>query len=244
MRRKLMALGLATAVGCGGHSSTTGPSEGGGPSGSGGSSGSAAAGAAAVAGAVASGGGAGRNDGPPPLLPQSDAPPVEGDGRLPDLPETAVGLQGTGWDLCSVGFTRSKEDCGACPVARGEQFLVVGSTVAEPAQSAEPAKPPGPQAYFYFHPATTASALWLDVAWLSGARSAELSLWETDTICQTQGSPEVFDISPLLVGDSGAWATACVPLSDFGSFAGLGFRIATAGKVGLDALRFGPPCPP
>lgn len=240
MRRRLIGFGLVTMLGCGGHAVSEDERAG---SGGGGSPGTSVAGSGALAGSPALGGSAGPNDGPS-LSPQRDAPPAEGDGRLPDLPETRVGESGTGWDLCSAGFTLSSNDCGACPAARGEQFLVVGRTSAtEPSEPSEPAEPERPQAYFYFHPATTASALWLDVAWLAGARSARLSLWETDTVCSSQGAPKVYELSPLLTGPSGAWTTACVPLTDLGPFAGLGFRIATSGRLGLDALRFGPPCP-
>lgn len=228
--RRLIGFGLATVLGCGGHATSQGDPAG---SGGGGSTGTPAAGSPAL------GGSAGSNEGPTALLPQKDAPPPEGDGRLPDLPETPVGDSGTGWDLCSAGFTRSSDECGGCPAARGERFLVVGPTIAD-----EPAGTDRPQAYFYFDTATTASALWFDVTWLEGARSAQLSLSETDSYCDSRGAAKVYELSPLLSDGSGVWTTACVPLGDLGPFTGLGFRIATAGRLGLDALRFGPPCPP
>lgn len=193
--------------------------------------GAAAAGAASVAGSSPGGAAA------TPLSPQVGAPSPVSDGRLPDLPETRVGEPAVGWDNCSPGLLTSRRECVACPAARGMDFLIAGAAPPD-----VPVEPGRPQFYFYFQEPQSSAALWVDFAWLSGPRSAQLSLWETNTLCDPQGEPQVFDLAPLLLGPSGAWSSACIPLDESHKLQGLGFRINTAGRVGIDAIRFGPPC--
>lgn len=252
---------LAIAVGCGGKTLTFGadgedaPAPNGGQPGGGtapvsgtaGGSASAAAspgsggaspfGGVSSAGTLSSAGTTPASEEPTPLLPRAGAPSPVGDGRLPDLPETRVGSPGTGWDRCHGGeLLSSRYECVACPAARGTEFFVAAPLPPLPVS------PSPPEAYFYFEPPLTAEALWLDVAWLSGPRSAQLSLWETDAACRPLGAPRTFDLAPLLSGGFGAWQSACIPLDETRELWGLGFRVDADGRLGLDALRFGPPC--
>jgi hypothetical protein len=153
---------------------------------------------------------------------------------LPDIPDTSVGEPMVGWDLCSAELLTSRQECVACSAARGSYFLIADAT--------PPVDASRPQFYFYFQKSQSSPALWIDFAWLSGPRSAELSLSETDTMCDPRSEPRVFDLAPLLTGSAGVWSSACIPLDPTVKLQGLGFRLRTAGRVGIDAIRFGPPC--
>ena len=215
---------VALAVSCGGQSAGKDPL-----------SGAGAGAGAGAGGAVGAGGTAGA--GPAALLPQANAPSHLSDGRLPDIPDVPVGAPTRGWDRCSAELLSSREECLACPAAWGTEFLVAGA-----APPGTPVDPDRPQFYFYSQQMERASAVWLDVAWLSGARSAELSLWETNLYCDPNGAARRFDLAPLLSGASGAWSSACIPLDETRDLVGFGFRIDAAGRVGIDSVRFGPAC--
>jgi hypothetical protein len=119
------------------------------------------------------------------------------------------------------------------------EFLIAQAPAAGTPVDAE-----RPQFYLYFEPPESAPSLWIDFAWLSGPRAAELSLWETNTFCEPLGEARVFDISALLTEPVGQWTSACIRLDSSTELHGLGFRLSAAGRVGIDAIRFGPPCRP
>ncbi len=227
-----LALSIAAAAlsaGCGGRATSRANHDGAG-------GGGVAAVAMGGAAGTAAGGVAGMSGAPdlPQLLPQANPPSPEGDGRVPDVPDTLVG---DGWDYCSNDLrSTQREPCAECPTApRGEDFLLVGPDYTDP-------HPKEPQAYFFFDEPTQADALWFDIMGIDGRTNSELAVMPTDAGCQPQAAARVFDLQPL-VEMRGQWLTACVPLTDFAPFVGLGFRVDAPGRVGLDAFRFGPACP-
>jgi len=217
--------------GCGGHALSSESASGGGGSASGGSAVDAGGGATAL---------------PGNLAPRSDAPNAEGDGILPDLPDARVGDPGNGWDLClNTPSWRRYESipCNHCPAAqRGDDYLIIGPHTGEGTAASGTSLP---QAYFYFHPPISAAALWLDIAYFEGERTGWLELLPTTLYCEPTGEPRHFELRQMLEGPTGKWSSTCVPLTDFGLLDGLGFSLGSEGGVfAVDALRFGPACPP
>lgn len=171
-----------------------------------------------------------------PLRPRIGGPTPEGDGRLPDIPETLPGSAGVGWDRCFSDQELSPAQCDTCAASRGSDFLVAEAVEGAAPDMAEP------QLTIYFDPAQSSDALWLDLTWLSGTRGGELWLWETNLACEPQGEPRLFDVSPLLTGGAGDWSSACIPLDPTRPLQGLALSLTAFGRLGLDALRFGAPC--
>ena len=228
-----MALILA---GCGGRATETDP-PGGGSSATSGDNGVSSSNAASIDVDA---------HGFPFLVPQPVAPPVQGDGRLPDLPETLVGGTPIGWDNCSGTPHLARGDeagCRDCPTAqRGDDYLVAG--LGDPSPSGpDPQTAASPQAYYYFGEPLHAPALWFDAFWINGAsKGTTLTVWRASELCDPLGSGATYDAERLLI-TPGKWSTACVPLSSFGIIRGLAFRWDTKGSLGFDAIRFGDACP-
>ncbi len=173
------------------------------------------------------------------LMPELNPPPAEGDGRLVDIGDAQAG---DGWDWCTgePRLVRSTAlPCAACPAAtRGSEFVI-----ATPAVDKSPtASGTVPQGYFFFDELTRADAVWFDALWINGSRNAKLSLWPTNPVCEPTGPARVLDLHGLFT-EPGQWVTACVSLDDLQPFRGLALRIDGAGTLGVDAFRFGPPCP-
>ncbi len=173
------------------------------------------------------------------LMPELHPPPPEGDGRLADIGDTRPGL---GWDWCTGEprlVTSTALPCANCPAAtRGNVFVIATPAVNGGSLDVSDT----PQTLFFFDEPTRADAIWFDAMSINGATDAKLSVWPSEIACQPSGPARVFDLRALFTR-RGQWVTACVPLTDFDAFRGLALRIDSAGALGLDAFRFGPPCP-
>jgi hypothetical protein len=210
---------IAVIAGCGGKAGTRG----------GDADGSAA-------GGTQSGGTTGAGTDPSRLMPQTDAPPPDGDGRLVDISDQ---LQGFGWDTCGgeprLSTTRTRP-CPECsPATRGEHFAIIEPAGANVNRDV-------PQFYFFLDAPAQDEALWFDAMWINGPADSALSIVLTDQVCEPQGAARVFQLRELF-SNVGEWVTACVPLSYPDPFLNLGFRVDAQGTLGLDAFRFGPACP-
>ncbi len=225
-RACVIALGvgaLIMAIGCAGKSERTTP-----------------AGSIAGNDAGSSTGAPGGSASDPNLLkPELNPPPPEGDGRLVDIGDA---LPGFGWDWCGGEprlMSSTALPCADCPPAtRGDVFVIATPAVSGGSLVALTV----PQGYFFFDQPTRADAVWFDAMSINGATDATLSVWPSDTVCQPIGPAHVLDLHALFT-QRGQWVTACVPLTDLDAFRGLAIRIDSAGALGLDAFRFGPPCP-
>ncbi len=178
----------------------------------------------------------------PILMPQSTAPPVQGDGRLPDLPEARVGGATNGWDTCSGTpwlIPGAAAGCRSCPTAqRGDDYLVAGLSDAP----ADPETGSKAQAYLYFDD-LKAEALWFDTFWINGSsEGTTFTLWPSNQTCDPIAAGATYD-AELLLMTPGKWSTACIPLDSLGAISALAFRWDTKGILGADAFRFGPACP-
>jgi hypothetical protein len=218
---------LAVVTACSGKSEGTAPAS------------AAAGGEGGDGGASSAGAPGGSTNDPNLLMPELNPPPTEGDGRLVDIGDAT---QGFGWDTCTgePSFTPSTAStCSECPAAtRGDVFVV-----AKPTVGAGPVVPGSvPQAYFFFDESTRADALWFDALWIDGGAEANLSLWPAGPVCEPTSPARVFGLRTLFT-QPGQWVTACVPLDDWQPFMALALRVDSAGTLGLDAFRFGPPCP-
>jgi hypothetical protein len=167
-----------------------------------------------------------------------------GDGKLADVPDENPGGTPDGWDLCQsdlvAGPRAGKSDP---PASRGAQYLLY--SLATPQPSPDPARPLA-QAYFYFGQplASGGKGLYFDATLVSGnAAGATLELYSVDKVCQKPASLGRYSLSALLV-TPGKWATTCVALPFGLLLDGLGVRLqAASAELGVDAFRFGPPCP-
>jgi hypothetical protein len=185
---------------------------------------------------------------PGTLAPRGSAPSVEGDGVLPDVPETRVGETPSGWDLCRLTprwRLHASTPCEGCPAPRrGDDYFIVGPHESE-GEEPTPSDSERPMAGFYFQPPVSAAALWLDVAYFQGERAGWLEVVPTSELCRPVAEPQHFELGPMLAGNVGKWASACVPLTVFGAMNGLGFSFdSEVGVFAVDALRFGPACDP
>jgi hypothetical protein len=178
----------------------------------------------------------------PILMPQSTTPPVQGDGRLPDVPEARVGEPKNGWDTCYGTphlTTGAAAGCASCPTAqRGDDYLVAGLSDAP----VDPQAGSKAQLYFYFDELEP-EALWFDTFWINGSsEGTTFTLWPSNQTCDPIADGATYNVEKLLM-TPGKWSTACVPLDSFGAIHALALRWDTDGVLGADAFRFGPACP-
>jgi hypothetical protein len=169
-------------------------------------------------------------------------PSPEGDGRLVDIPDSPLG---TGWDLCDaqppLAVGPLAGDAAGPNATRGSRYLISGS---------DPTNATGvgttlSQAYLWLVEAGTAQGLWLDLVLVSGtAAQSRLWLYRTDSVCKVERPLAIRDL-PKDLASAGGWRTICIDLSTAGVFKNVGIRLdSPRGRIGLDALRFGPACPP
>ena len=177
-------------------------------------------------------------DPPPPVVV-----PVAGDGRLVDVPDVN---RGRGWDTCPADLPLTDSPVGdaTLPAARrGQRYLI---STAPPATRPlpQPGVPSMPQAYWFLDQPGSAAGLWIDLVAIGGSVAhARLSAYETDAICVVQRALASVDLDRGLEVP-GQWGTACLDLTGAGLFKFIGIRIdSDTGRVGVDAVRFGPPCP-
>ena len=179
-----------------------------------------------------------------PYVPTNPNVPPEGDGVLPG--GSFEGRLGDGWDICNT--TRpglvlsaepgspshgerllhfdSAEPCPRCAEASGEYHVVL---------SVEPPIPIGQAASLYF-----------DVINLAETPPTGVLVFGTLRLTATNlcGLLDVLATAPLAELDStAAWQTRCVGFTPPEELDLIGFYVGDgAFNVGLDALRFGPPC--
>jgi hypothetical protein len=168
-----------------------------------------------------------------------EAPSPKGDGRLVDIPDSP---QGTGWDTCDaqpplmpgpIAGTAGPE------ATRGSRYLVAGPDRTTDGSVGVHT----PQAYLWLEKAGTANGLWLDLVQISGtAAQSQVSIFRTDSQCNVERTLATANLHSLVV--AGAWRTICLDLGSAGVFTHLGIRLdSPQGRIALDALRLGPPCP-
>jgi hypothetical protein len=152
------------------------------------------------------------------------------------------GASPDGWDLCPAGqlVSAPREGRTDPPGPHGTRYLIY-----DPQAPKDPAPGYEAQLYFYFGaPPAGVRGLWLDLTKVDGdPADAALVLYAVDEIC---GAPRMLArhaLAPVL--RAGAWVTACAPLAEGEVTQALGLRFeGRAAEIGVDAVRFGPPCPP
>lgn len=166
------------------------------------------------------------------IVPQTDAPPPEGDGRLVDIPEASLG---DGWDYCGSNV-RSSDGVASNGLAasRGTEFIVVRQR-----ESAERSQV-GDFAFFFQEP-QQATALWFDMALLEGVEAGASLVVSESLACEPQ---RTLGEVQLQAGDLASdWTTFCVSLGS-GALNELALQVISPNAtLAIDAFRFGPACP-
>jgi len=209
----------------GGTGSTTG--------GTGGTTGGAGSATGGTAGASGSGGG---------YVPDDPNVPPEGDGRVSESFEEAPGF---GWDAClskHPGLTLVTDSSGGRASA-GAHYMMFDSTLA----CEGVCQSDGADAQFSFWldaplPAGVPLHLYFDAINLGEAAPAgTLQLDQLDFSCATTAPLATIELDELAL--TSGWQTRCVTLVPQTEVDVFGVYISgEAFHVGLDALRFGPPC--
>jgi hypothetical protein len=153
------------------------------------------------------------------------------------------GLPGFGWDRC---FTRTpgvvtQANGGA---SEGNDFVLLASSAAC-SGACGASQPSASQLYLWFKArpsATAAASLYFDVRNAGEMLpSGSVQIYGTDSGCEGETLLAEAPLDRLEMSSS--WATRCITLAGPGAYAAIGVAL-TGGphSIGLDALRFGPPC--
>lgn len=212
------------------------------------SAGSTSAGSGTVAGmdgAGRSGNDGGRGGGPQsPYEPTNMNVPVEGDGTL--LGGSVEGGYGDGWDAC--GSKHPGLDTSPAQLAPydGMRYLAFDSTLTC-AGCAE--RTSDLQVIFWFDTPVPEGAiryLYFDVVDYGPKRPTGTLLFGSPTTptqdpCSTGEVLASIALEDLAI--TSAWQTRCVELAPRAPFSTFGLYVADGTfQIGIDALRFGPPC--
>jgi hypothetical protein len=229
-------------AGTGGGGTPSGGS--GGRSDGGSSAGPSSGGASATAGVAGGGrtGSAGGRGGAAmsPYEPTNMDVPPEGDGTLTG--GSVEGNLGTGWDLCGSNHPGLDLAPTNDQASDGARFLMFDSTLPCPGCASTTSDM---QVSFWFDtlfPAGETRYLYFDVADFGPKRpTGTLLFGSTITPCSTA---EVLASIPLEELDiTHEWQTRCVAITPHAAFVDFGLYVADGTfKIGIDALRFGPPC--
>ncbi len=198
-----------------------------------------------------------------PQTPESDVggdASTDGAGEDGEASEAAdamallprMGGTPNGWDFCFAGLTLCPYSCdGAPPVSRGSRYIRYsgGSGRSCPSSCPDaqncPSSCPDAQVFAYFTPliaANTRIGVWFDLVRLGGdPLDATLTIYRTAG-CLTQETLGTWRMTAVL-SEPQVWKTTCANITPSEPAGELGFRFDGSGDIGLDALRFGPPCP-
>lgn len=162
------------------------------------------------------------------------------------------GNQGFGWDICRHGLSRAPDGCAACPApSSGTSYLRYTASAQEPDCVPEPGQvcplQPDSQIYDFFAPpigANEQQGLWFDLVHIGGDPSdATLTIYSTDTGCQTLESLGMWSLASILNGGP-EWKTECVTLRSSAPLSNIGFKFSGSQvDLGFESPRFGPACP-
>ena len=167
--------------------------------------------------------------------------PFTYDGRY--LEGSFETLQGFGWDTCYTRTAGLFPQRGTENAPEGDQFLILESGGCS--GSCAPTNPSSSQLYLWFDQLPTdteAMGLYFDIEALAvGPPIGTLLLYGTDSNCQ--GDTEMASAPLGRLEISSSWSTRCVTVTGPGAYDAIGVAV-TGGpyKLGLDALRLGPPC--
>jgi hypothetical protein len=147
--------------------------------------------------------------------------------------------QGFGWDTCfthTPEHVRSQSGDGA----DGTRYMAFESS-DEPPLGEATSQPSTSQVYLYSETSELSENLYFDSKnFGTTAVSGSLRFYSTDQLCEQEQLLFEVDLGQLQLQRD--WGTRCVTLSGLPEYA-LGIAV-TGGvhSIGIDALRFGPPC--
>jgi hypothetical protein len=151
--------------------------------------------------------------------------------------------QGFGWDTCftrTAGLFAKRTTGGA---SNGDWYAILESGGCS--GTCAPNNPSASQLYLWFNEppsATGAMGLYFDVVNFDAAnRTGTLLLYGTNSGCTEESPIGEAPLDGLQLSSS--WSTRCLTITTPGAHAAIG--VATSGaphKIGIDALRLGPPC--
>ena len=152
------------------------------------------------------------------------------------------GNLGTGWDMC-LTKTAGKHTHVETGGANGNAYLLFETGACDGGCMAT--NPSASQAYSWFSSAPSATAkmgLYFDVINAGGAdATGVLRFYGTDLICQQDSVLAEIDLARLPM--SPTWSTRCVTVTGPGADTAIGLSVSGGThKIGIDALRLGPPC--
>jgi hypothetical protein len=167
--------------------------------------------------------------------------PIAYDARY--LDGSFEGNQGFGWDTCHTRTpgTISRAQTGG---SEGSSYVTFESAAACEGVCA-PTNPSASHVYTWFSSAPSATArmgLYFDVENLgSAAPTGLLRFYGADLACQQDSVLAEIELTRLQM--SSGWTTRCVTVTGPGADTAIGISVSGgAHKVGIDALRLGPPC--
>jgi hypothetical protein len=178
-------------------------------------------------------------------------PPSTMEDYIPDAPMaydahyldgSFEGTQGNGWDTC---HTRTPGKVGRVQSggSEGNAYLTIESGTCDGVCSST--NPSASHLYAWFSTAPSATAkmgLYFDIKNVGAAApTGVLRFYGTDLVCQQDSVLAEIELAKLQLSSS--WSTRCVTVTGPGADTAVGLS-ASGGthKIGVDALRLGPPC--
>jgi hypothetical protein len=225
------------------HEESSGDGTGGTSGGSGAAGGSGGAGASGgTAAGAGDGGAAGSGGSAGTYVPDQTNVPPEGDGRVKGSFE---GNLGDGWDFCFTNKAGAKivRDDSEPKASTGISYMSFDSSL----ECTGVCSPDGDDAQFGFWldaqvPAAEPVHLYFDAINLADeAPSGILQIDSLDGLCGTTEPLATIELEELSLTLD--WQTRCATFAPTAPFQVFGaYVLGEAFHIGLDALRFGPPC--
>ena len=180
----------------------------------------------------------------PPVVPPDYVPsePFAYDGRY--LDGSFEQAQGFGWDTCRTRSAGTLEEVTSGSASQGAGYLTFESAGGCSLTCAS-ANPSSSQVYVWFSKSTNTSAamgLYFDVrSGMATPPMGTLSFYGTDTLCEQESLLAAIPLDELEPWSD--WSTRCVDVLATGAHAAIGVAVTGRSfRIGLDALRLGPPC--
>jgi len=152
------------------------------------------------------------------------------------------GNQGTGWDTCHTR-TPSKIGRAESGGSEGSAFVTFESGTCD--VTCAPTNPSSSHLYAWFSTPPSATArmgLYFDVMSSgSGDPTGVLRFYGTDLLCEQDSVLAEIELARLR--PSSGWSTRCVTITGPGADTAIGLSVSGGTyRIGIDALRLGPPC--
>ncbi len=185
---------------------------------------------------------------PTSYIPTAPPPPLEGDGRLADL-SSSLGGTPIGFDACptsTAGLSRNQPGDSPAPGHSSRYLRFDSSGPCDASHACNPAYGKA-QIEFWFEPPLTAFqayGLWLEAVNIDDSRpSGTLHIVAPDAPGCGDAAQSLAIVPLAALELSQVWQTRCVPIQPVTSVKAIDLYVDSGSfRIGLEALRFGPPC--